>query len=128
MFLDRKREMANLGAPGIILLHLVASSKKISPISHDFSLPLTEVLKRFPSSRITQSGNWAVQVHMSFDFEWLLLYLVTEEGTNSFSTQMVTSYSVISLQLLKEKLGTQFTGKHGSSNYTSYLRETACTK
>lgn len=111
------------------LLHLVAPSKKKIPlISHDFPLPLTKVLNRFPSLRIRQSGNWAVQEHMSFDFEWLLLYLVTEEGTNSFSTWMVTSYSVIFLELFKGKMGAQFTGKHGSSNYTSYLRETACTK
>lgn len=32
MFLDRKREMPNAGAPGIILLHLVALSKKKIPL------------------------------------------------------------------------------------------------
>lgn len=32
MFFDRKREMSNPGAPGIILLHLVALSKKKIPL------------------------------------------------------------------------------------------------
>lgn len=174
MFLDRKREMSNPGAPGIILLHLVALSKKeMSLLSHDFLLRLPrgsicmspaagqrearakphqakglykdggsilhftllssasrDGLKRFPSLRIKQSGNWAVRGHMSFDFVWLLLYLVIEEGKKLLFhvDGHIYTYPVISLELFKGKSEAQFIGKHESSSYTSYLRETACTK
>lgn len=63
MFLDRKREMSNTGAPGIILLHLVAlPKKKIPPMFPTISL---EKLAAVPVYPLRWAATWKCVIQHS---------------------------------------------------------------